>query len=74
MSHIPNNFIRGRIKDIMESHGHLYDTQIRRKVPSIFRDNLDDQRPDLFGKLRKLLHGAILQVLGAFNTIKKCVH
>jgi len=63
---IPNEFIRGGVKDIMQGNGQLYYPEAWRKMPAGTGDCLHDEIANILGEVPQLREGKVADISGRF--------
>ena len=74
MADVPNDLIGLGIKDEVEREGQIDGAEARGQMPAGFGDRIDDEPSDLFGKLRELFNGKLLDILRVIDLVKEPCH
>ena len=71
MSNVPNNFVFGRIKHVMQGDGQFDHAQARAEMAAGFGDGRNGFLPQLVGQLHKLRIAEPLHVGGRFHLVQQ---
>jgi hypothetical protein len=63
VTHVPNNYVPGSIKNVMQCQGQFNDSQIRRQMAAIPSYSTDDFLTNLLSQLVELFNGESLEIL-----------
>jgi hypothetical protein len=69
--YVPDNYIIGCIKDVMQGQSQFHCPEVRSQVPAVLRYSAHNLVPDLLGQSIELFDRQNLQILRAVNTREK---
>ena len=62
MSHVPDQPVLGCVIDVVQGYGQLHSTEAGSEMTARLAYRVDEEVPDLFGKLRQAVLGQLPQI------------
>jgi hypothetical protein len=64
MAHIPNNFVGGKVENVVQGNGQFHRPQTGSQMAAGMGYNFDNPLPNLSGKMFELISGKLFQIIG----------
>ena len=74
MADVPDEFVLGRVEDVMQGDGQFDHAEIRTEMPAVFGQTGDHFLADLFGQFRQLVQRQLLDVGGTLYPFEISAH